>query len=133
MTHYILDTDICIYIIKKRPPAVFEKIEAFLPEQIFISSVTWGELVYGAEKSHYCEKNHEALKSFVQPFTIAPFDHDAAFELGRIRAHLEKKGQLIGIFDLMIAAHAIALDFKLVTNNVREFRRVPNLRIENWT
>lgn len=128
----MLDTDICIYIIKKQPPLVLKKFESFLPEQIFISSITWGELVYGAEKSLQREKNHGALKNFIQPFTIVPFDLNAAFELGKIRARLESKGQLIGIFDQMIAAHALALDFKLVTNNEREFRRVPELRVENW-
>jgi len=131
--HYMLDTDICIYIIKKRSALVLNKLELLLPEQILISSVTIGELIYGVEKSEQREKNHSALKNFMQPFTISSFDADAALELGKIRAHLEKKGQIIGIFDLMIAAQARALDVILVTNNEREFRRVPELRVENWT
>lgn len=129
---YVLDTDICIYIIKKRPPLVFKKFERLFPGQIFISSITWGELVYGAEKSQYRDQNHAALKNFIQPFTVLPFDRDAAFELGNIRAELEKKGQMIGIFDLMIAALARSLTYTIVTNNEREFRRVSNLQVENW-
>jgi tRNA(fMet)-specific endonuclease VapC len=129
---YMLDTNICIYLIKKRPKTVSHIFETCTIGDICISSVTFAELAYGVEKSPHPEKNKAALEEFVIPLEIAPFDDQAALYYGRIRANLEKKGTPIGPLDLMIAAHAEYLDITLVTNNINEFSRVPNLKIENW-
>ena len=130
---YMLDTNICIYIIKQRPEKVFERFKACEVGDIGISSITLCELMYGVEKSQYQQKNKTALESFVLPLEIKTFDEMAAPSYGYIRTYLEKKGTPIGSLDLMIAAHASCLDSILVTNNEKEFSRVPNLKIENWT
>ena len=131
MTH-LLDTNICIYLIKKRPESVVRQLYSREIEQVGISTITLAELEYGVTKSQYPEKNSVALIEFLTPFGILDFDQAAAQEYGRIRTYLEQKGQLIGPLDLLIAAHAIAKSLVLVTNNEREFRRVPSLNIENW-
>lgn len=130
---HILDTDICIYIIKKSPQAVIKKIREFSPGEIGISSVTMSELYYGAYKSQHQEKNLLALQNFLLPIEILPFDDRAAMNYGEIRAALEKNGTPIGPLDLMIASHVNGLGLTLVTNNSKEFSRVPMLLIENWT
>ena len=129
---YMLDTNICIYIIKKHPALVLTKFKSFLVGDICISSVTFAELMYGVEKSQYQQKNRAALDEFTLPLEIIPFDDEAARQYGSIRAHLEKMGTPIGALDLMIAAHAHILNLTLVTNNVNEFARVPSLIIEDW-
>lgn len=129
---HILDTDICIYIIKKFPQAVIKKIREFSPGEIAISSVTMSELYYGAYKSQHQEKNLLALQNFLLPIEILPFDDRAAINYGEIRATLEKNGTPIGPLDLMIASHVRGLGLTLVTNNSKEFSRVPMLLIENW-
>jgi tRNA(fMet)-specific endonuclease VapC len=129
----MLDTDICIYIIKRRPQSVLDRFSAFPVGHIGISSITLAELEYGAAKSAQPRKNREALEEFVSPLDVAPFDHDAAEAYGRTRAALEKKGLPIGAMDTLIAAHALSLGVSLVTNNETEFRRVSGLRVENWT
>jgi tRNA(fMet)-specific endonuclease VapC len=129
----MLDTDICIYIIKRRPPLVLDRFSAFPVKDIGISSITLAELEYGATKSAQPRKNREALEEFVSPLDIAGFDRDAAEAYGRIRTALEKKGLPIGAMDMLIAAHALSLGVSLVTNNETEFRRVSGLRVENWT
>ncbi len=129
---YMLDTNICIYIIKKKPEKVLKKFETFNVGDICISSVTLAELMYGVEKSQHQQKNRVALEEFVLPLEIMPFDDSAAYCYGHIRAHLEKKGKPIGAMDLMIAAHAESLNSILVTNNKKEFSRVPKLKVENW-
>ncbi|MEK6764597.1 MAG: type II toxin-antitoxin system VapC family toxin [Nitrospirota bacterium] len=108
----------------------YPKAEAV--DDIGISSVTVAELEYGASKSRHPTKNRLALDQFISPLDVAAFDRDAATAYGRLRANLEQKGTPIGAMDLLIAAHALSLRVRLITNNAREFRRVPGLRIENW-
>jgi tRNA(fMet)-specific endonuclease VapC len=132
MTEYLLDTNICIYIIKKRPETVFEKFKLCLPGSIAISSITMAELQYGINKSTNPKKNQQALEQFLLPLDILEFSTKAAIEYGIIRDNLEKKGTPIGPLDLLIAAHARSIGTVLVTNNVKEFDRVENLEVENW-
>jgi tRNA(fMet)-specific endonuclease VapC len=129
---YLLDTNICIYIIKKKPSEVFDKFISLTPGDIGISSITLAELQYGVEKSSNSEKNREALEKFLTPIEIIDFGHEASVEYGKIRSALEKKGIPIGPLDMLIASHAKSLDVVLVTNNVREFERIEGLKIENW-
>jgi len=129
---YFLDTNICIYVINKRPPIVIEKLTQFSPQDLGISAVVVSELQYGVAKSSQPEQNRQLLDAFLRPFQIVPYDEAAAEAYGFIRADLEKKGQPIGREDLFIAAHALAADLTLVTNNEAEFQHVPNLRVENW-
>ena len=129
----MLDTNICIYLIKHVPPALIERFRAFPVGDIGISVMTLAELEYGASKSTQPRRNLEALEQFIVPLEVAMFDRQAAVAYGRIRAALEKKGRPIEAMDLLIAAQALSLGVRLVTNNEREFRRVPGLRVENWT
>ena len=128
----MLDTNICIYLIKQAPPALIERFRTFPVGDIGISVITLAELEYGASKSTQPRRNLEALEQFIAPLEVAMFDRQAAVAYGRIRAVLEKKGRPIGAMDLLIAAQALSLGVRLVTNNEREFRRVPDLRVENW-
>jgi len=130
--HFLLDTDICIYIIKKKPQGVLKKLAEHAVSDIGISSVTVAELFYGVEKSARPDKNRDALDEFLAPFEIMPFDDRAAEVYGRIRAVLERKGTPIGSMDMLIAAHALSLGVTLVTNNAKEFKRVPHLQVANW-
>lgn len=130
--HYLLDTNICIYIIKKKPPEVLERLISLNPEEVGISSITVAELEYGVAKSSRPQQNRDALLNFLAPLQILAFDHQAALHYGDIRAHLERQGQPIGAMDLLIAAHARSLSLTLVTNNEREFSRIPGLSLENW-
>ena len=129
---YMLDTNICIYVIKHKPETVFQKLQNINPEDVCISSVTYAELVHGVEKSAAVEKNRLALSMLLANMEILDFDVDAADCYGKIRAVLEKKGTPIGPLDMMIAAHAQSLGYTVVTNNVKEFSRVSALQIENW-
>ena len=129
---YMLDTNICIYAIKHRPPQVLERLKEHEPSEICISAITYAELVHGVEKSAAVEKNRLALTLLLSNIEIIDFDSDAADEYGNIRAALEKAGTPIGPLDMMIAGHARSLSYTVVTNNVREFERVSGLRIENW-
>ncbi|MDR3478812.1 MAG: type II toxin-antitoxin system VapC family toxin [Gammaproteobacteria bacterium] len=129
---YMLDTNMCIYIIKKHPENVLKKFKTFDLGDISISSITLAELMYGVHKSLHQHKNKAALEEFISPLEIMPFDDDAATHYGEIRANLEKKGTPIGSLDMMIAAHAQCLKVTLVTNNKKEFSRVPHLKIEDW-
>lgn len=131
--NYLLDTNICIYLIKKSPESVFKRLKEITLDKIFISSVTVAELQYGVRKSAYPEKNKIALDEFLKAFNISNFDSEAAIEYGIIRSYLEKKGTPIGSLDTLIAAHAKSLGMTLVTNNVKEFERVEDLPMENWT
>ncbi|MBM4311144.1 MAG: type II toxin-antitoxin system VapC family toxin [Deltaproteobacteria bacterium] len=130
--HCLLDTDICIYIIKKKPQGVLKKLAEHAVSDIGISSITVAELLYGVEKSAMPDKNRDALDEFLAPFEIMPFDDRAAEVYGRIRAVLERKGTPIGSMDMLIAAHALSLGVMLVTNNAKEFKRVPHLQVANW-
>ncbi|OGQ34431.1 MAG: twitching motility protein PilT [Deltaproteobacteria bacterium RIFCSPHIGHO2_12_FULL_43_9] len=129
---YLLDTNICIYLIKKEPPQLIEHITSCSIDDIGISAITLGELEYGVEKSRYPDRNRQALNEFIMPINVYPFDADASRLYGIIRADLEKRGKVIGSLDMMIGAHALALELVLVTNNVREFSRIKDLTIENW-
>ena len=129
---YMLDTNICIYVIKHKPETVFQKLQNINPEDVCISSVTYAELVHGVEKSAAVEKNRLALSMLLANMEILDFDVDAADCYGKIRAALEKKGTPIGPLDMMIAAHAQSLGYTVVTNNVNEFSRVSALQSENW-
>lgn len=130
---YMLDTNMCIYIIKKHPPKVLKKFQTLELGDVCISSITLAELMYGVHKSHHQQKNKIALEWFSAPLDIAPFDGDTADHYGKIRAYLEKKGTPIGSLDMMIAAHALSLNLILVTNNTKEFSRIPELQLEDWT
>ena len=128
----MLDTNICIYIIKQKPEAVLARFRAFQVGDIGISTITLAELQYGAMKSARPKQNRESLKEFVAPLDVASFDNAASEAYGEIRVALEKSGRPIGAMDLLIAAHALSLDARLVTNNERQFKRVRSLRVENW-
>ena len=130
---YILDTNICFYLIKQKPPLVFDKFRGLPLGSVGISSITLAELQYGIKKSTRPDKNQVALDQFLLPLEVVTFDTVAAIEYGRIRADLEKKGTPIGSLDTLIAAHVKALGMVLVTNNEKEFLRIPGLKIENWT
>lgn len=129
---YMLDTNMCIYVLKKHSEKLRKKFKAV--KQICISSVTYGELCFGIEngESELREARREQLDLFTQRLLIDPWDKDAARAYGFIRAYLKKQGNLIGNNDLLISAHARSINAVLVTNNVREFSRVPDLSIENW-
>lgn len=129
---YLLDTNICIYIIKKRPVQVLKMFTSLAVGDIGISSITLAELQFGVMKSSNPEKNQEALDKFLSPLEILDFGFQSAIEYGTIRAALEKKGTPIGPLDTLIAAHAKSLGLTLVTNNVKEFKRVSGLKIEDW-
>ena len=129
---YLLDTNICIYIIKQKPPAVLERFQTLTPTQVALSVITVAELEFGAKKSSQPQKNLSALQQFLIPFTIFDFNYAAATVYGTIRSELERKGTPIGPLDTFIAAHAISLSYTLVTNNEKEFSRVQGLQIENW-
>lgn len=129
---YMLDTNICIYAIKHKPEKVFQKLQEVDPEDVCVSSITYAELVHGVEKSAAIEKNRLALSMLFANIEILNFDVDAANCYGKIRADLEKKGTPIGPLDMMIAGHTMSKGYIVVTNNVKEFSRVPNLKIENW-
>lgn len=128
----LLDTNICIYIIKKKPSEVLQKFNAYSVGDIGISSITVAELEFGVHKSKFSERNQQALSMFLLPLTVVDFDDAAAHLYGIIRATLEKQGTPIGSLDTLIAAHALSLQVTLITNNVREFSRVPDLKLENW-
>ena len=128
----LLDTNMCIYIIKRQPPAVLKRFTGFAVGDVGISVITLAELEYGVSKSRDAKRNRYALKQFIAPLEVVRFDQEAAVIYGIIRAQLEQEGQPIGSMDLLIAAHARSLDARLVTNNESEFKRVPGLRIENW-
>lgn len=128
----MLDTNICIYLIKQQPPSVIERFQSHPVGEIGISSITAAELAYGVSKSRHPSKNRHALEQFLAPLHVAAFDQVAAWSYGRLRGHLEAKGTPIGSMDMLIAAHALSLEVRLVSNNLREFRHVPGLRLENW-
>lgn len=132
MIAYMLDTNICIYIIRSKPGNVLKRLQQHLLSDIGISSITLSELEYGAAKSLRPQQNKLALAQFLAPIEILPYDDEAAQRYGNIRADLERKGTPIGSLDLLIAAHALSLDCVLITNNEAEFRRVEGLTVENW-
>jgi len=130
---YMLDTNICIYVAKHQPPKVKARFERLKPGQLIMSSITYGELCYGANKSKQRARVLEQLEELVQDIPVENLGSKAAEAYGEIRATLEQQGRLIGNNDLWIAGHARALGVTLATNNEREFRRVAGLSVENWT
>jgi tRNA(fMet)-specific endonuclease VapC len=131
MLTYMLDTNICIYVIKNHPPALREKFNA-LAEQLCLSSITLGELLYGAEKSARRADNLNTIENFVARLDVLPFADKAAAHYGQVRAELERAGTPCGPHDMQIGGHARSEGLIVVTNNVREFARMPGVRTENW-
>lgn len=129
---YMLDTNICIYAIKNKPEQVLQRLKSNLENGICISAITLAGLQLGVEKSAVPEKNTVALTQFLSILNVLPFTDLAAVEYGKICAHLQRKGTPIGTMDMLIAAHAKSENAVIVTNNVKEFERVPELKIENW-
>lgn len=129
---YLLDTNICIYIIKRKPTEVFNRFLTCDVGDIGISTITIAELTYGTQKSQHRDKNQTALDQFLLPLEIVDFDIAAAQVYGSIRAQLEKQGTPIGPLDFLIAAQARSMGVSLITNNEKEFLRVPGLTVENW-
>ena len=130
---YMLDTDICIYAINRKKPGLIDHIrQAYSEGTLCVSAITMAELEAGAYKSSKVPENLRALASFMAIMKVLPFGPQEAVEFGRIRSFLEKEGTPIGPMDTLIAAQAAALEAVLVTNNTREFSRVPGLKLENW-
>ena len=129
---FLLDTNICIYLIKQKPQEVIQRFNTHQVGDLGISSITVAELEFGVQKSQFPQKNQQALEQFLIPLNIVNFDRAAAIIYGDLRATLEKQRTPIGSFDTLIAAHALSLNVTLVTNNLKEFDRVPNLKLDNW-
>jgi len=132
MKNYLLDTNICIYLIKERPPEVLARFQQIQMKQIYIPTIVIFELYYGIEKNNSQKRNLVALEKFIAPFSVVDFTMDAAKKAAQIRSDLVKQGKPIGAYDLQIAACALALNMTLLTNNTREFERVHGLKLENW-
>lgn len=128
----LLDTNTCIYLIRQRPPEVLRRFEDYEVGEIGVSPITAAELYFGVSKSRRPDQNQRALEQFLLPLEIAAFDLESAVAYGNIRATLEKEGTPIGPLDTLIAVNAVSLGARLVTNNVREFARVPGLELDNW-
>ena len=131
MLEYMLDSNICIYVIKNRPAALRERFDKFA-EALCISTITLGELLYGVEKSTRRSQNLQAVEEFTTRLEVLPFSAKAAAHFGQIRAELARAGRPCGAYDMLIAAHARSEGLVLITNNVREFQRMPGLRLKNW-
>jgi tRNA(fMet)-specific endonuclease VapC len=128
---YLLDTNTCVYVIRRRPEAVFRRLDEAAPEEVALSVITAFELEIGALRAQG-RRYSEAIRRFLGEFSVLPLDDSAREAYGRLRSALERRGEAIGAYDMLIAAHAMALDATLVTNNEREFKRIKGLRIENW-
>jgi tRNA(fMet)-specific endonuclease VapC len=129
----MLDTNICIFIIKKRPPEVLKHFEGYSAGEVGISSITLAELQYGVMKSIKQHSNQLALNEFAAPLDVAVFNSAAARKYGEIRSNLEKRSNPIGAFDMLIGAHALSLGVMLITNNTREFKKIEKLKLTDWT
>ena len=132
MPHFLLDTNICIYIAKQRPPEVLARLGALMSGSVSMSVITFSELLFGANRSQHRQKALDTLEKLSLAIPVLPMDSDAGCHYGQIRAELQKQGTPIGNNDLWIAAHARSQGLVLVTNNEREFVRVPGLEVENW-
>ena len=130
--NFLIDTNICIYIMNKRPPEVIHRFKDTEVGQIGISTITVSELNYGASKSNLRKQNFRRLEEFLAPFEIIPYSQNAPKYYGEIRSSLENQGNVIGPLDLLIAAHALSENLTLVTNNEKEFKRIKSLKVENW-
>lgn len=129
---YLLDTNICIYIAKQKPINVLHKFEKLSVGEVGMSTITYGELIYGTQKSQHSRKSMQILEELTSVIPPIPISTEVGHYYGEVRDKLEKQGKPIGNNDLWIAAHAIVLELTLVTNNVKEFERMPYLKIENW-
>jgi len=129
---FMLDTCILIHIIRERNLNIIRMLRTKMTGEVHVSAVTVAEMEYGAAKSSRPDENRDALYQFLSPLNILPFDQNAAYEYGLIRSYLERKGMIIGSLDMMIAAHARSIPATIVSDNVREFERVPGLTVENW-
>ena len=129
---YLLDTNVCIYFMKDQFPQLTNKFLSLDPSDLLISAITVFELEYGAEKSKWGDQTRQKLAMFLAPFNILPFSTEDAVSAGRIRGYLEKRGMIIGPYDIQIAAQSLSRGLTLVTHNTKEFSRVPNLRLEDW-
>ena len=129
---YLLDTNICIYLIKEKPPEVLACFTALKPNQVFLSAISVFELHFGVEKSQASKRNLAALEQFLRPMTVLDFTTKEAKYAAKIRADLQRKGAPIGAYDIQIAATALAHGLTVVTNNTSEFERVVGLKLENW-
>ena len=129
---YLLDTNICIALIRQRPAGLLRRLTTLEPGEVGLSSITLAELIYGAAKSSQTEQNLAALEQFLLPLELVNFDESAATAYGQIRAGLEREGKIIVSMDILIAAHALSLNTILVTNNTKEFGRVSGLLLEDW-
>jgi tRNA(fMet)-specific endonuclease VapC len=132
MKRYMLDTDMCSYIIKEHPESVHQRFQKLAMEQLCISVITYAELVYGVERSSSKRVNRPIIEDFARHLDVVDWDTDAADHYGVIRAELEAAGTPIGAMDMMISAHAKSLKAVLVTNNQKQFTKVKGLKIENW-
>ena len=130
---WLLDTNVCIAVIRRRPESALRRLRGKQVGQVGLSTITLAELEFGAAKSQQPARARAALREFLLPLEVVPFDEAAADAYGTVRAAMEKKGRPIGPLDTLIAAHALALGTVLVTNNTREFRRVPGLSVEDWS
>ena len=129
---YLLDTNTCIYFLNRSSERIISQFKKYSPSEIMLSSITVAELFYGAEKSKARKKNWAVVEDFVSNFGIVPFDEKSCQTYAKIRASLEKPGVPIGPMDLLIASISLANNFILVTNNIKEFRRIKGLKLENW-
>jgi tRNA(fMet)-specific endonuclease VapC len=129
---FMLDTDLCIALIKRKPAKMLDKLTSHAPGDVGLSTVSLAELRYGVAKSAQKERNSQALDEFLLPLEIADFDEMSAGSYGEVRAALENAGTPIGPLDTQIGAHALSLGAVLVTHNTREFRRIPGLAVEDW-
>lgn len=129
---YLLDTNICIYLMKNTYPHLTEKLLSHDPSDLLVSSITVFELEYGAEKSNWGERTRHKLAMFLSPFSILPFTADDAIAAGKIRGHLERHGIPIGPYDIQIATQGLSRQVTIITHNIGEFSRVPNLKLEDW-
>lgn len=130
--NFLLDTNICIYIIKRKPAHILQKFTSFTVGDIGIPAIVTAELLFGVQKSAYPVQNQQALENFLRPFEIINFDYKAAVAYGKIRQQLQAEGRPIGALDMLIAAQALSLGITIITNNIREFERVPGLSVKNW-
>lgn len=129
---YLLDTNICIYIINQRPAEVLERFKQLSVEQVALSTITWGELYFGAYKSERLQHNLRNMQTLTGLLEVLPLPIAAAEHYGKVRAQLQREGLPIGGNDLWIAAHALASKLTLVTHNTKEFERIEHLQLENW-
>jgi tRNA(fMet)-specific endonuclease VapC len=130
---YMLDTNICIDLIRNRSVPALQALNQHIVSDIGISAITAAELQYGVHRSSMPDQNEQALEHFLAPLRILDFDYNAAASYGQLRANLERQGTVIGALDMLIAAHALGLGLTVITNNTREFARVPGLTVEDWT